>query len=406
MGGVTPSASVSCGSTCAVSASRRPRSGRTRCRATSSSCSNGLELGPATLIGVSLGGAIALETAIARPELVSRLVLVAPGLRGFEMSDETKAGWAEEEAALERGDVDGAVEVNLRMWVDGPSRAPDEVDADVRSKVGEMQRRAIEIWLEAGEERRPPGAGRGLGRSARRDLGSRRSSSSGTSTGPRCSRSRNGSRPRFRTRAGRRSPAPRTSRAWSARTSSTGSCWISSRELSGSDELVERIWAHDPTVWTGTDEAQWLGWLDEPSRMLERIDELDGAPGGLRAGRPARDGRLEPRARGDAPHVRRQRSPRARHDASERDPAPRGGARPRPHAVRRRVEVRDDARDALAARLLPRPRRRRVRRDHGSRQRPRDSSPTSTTSSGSSTASRRSAGATRRCRRSGSSRPC
>ena len=111
-----------------------------------------LELGPATLIGVSLGGAIALETAIARPELVSRLVLVAPGLRGFEMSDETKAGWAEEEAALERGDVDEAVEVNLRMWVDGPSRAPDKVDADVRSQVGEMQRRAIEIWLEAGEE--------------------------------------------------------------------------------------------------------------------------------------------------------------------------------------------------------------------------------------------------------------
>ena len=112
----------------------------------------GLELGPATLIGVSLGGAIALETAIARPDLVSRLVLVAPGLRGFEMSDETKAGWAEEEAALERGDVDAAVEVNLRMWVDGPSRSPDDVDPDVRSKVGEMQRRAIEIWLEAGEE--------------------------------------------------------------------------------------------------------------------------------------------------------------------------------------------------------------------------------------------------------------
>ena len=46
------------------------------------------------------------------------------------MSDETKAGWAEEEAALERGDVDEAVEVNMRMWVDGPSRSPDEVDPD------------------------------------------------------------------------------------------------------------------------------------------------------------------------------------------------------------------------------------------------------------------------------------
>jgi len=40
-------------------------------------------------------------------------------------------------------------------------------------------------------------------------------------------------------------------------------------------ELVDRIWACDPTIWTGTDEAQWLGWLDEPSRMLERIDELE-----------------------------------------------------------------------------------------------------------------------------------
>jgi transaldolase/glucose-6-phosphate isomerase len=41
-------------------------------------------------------------------------------------------------------------------------------------------------------------------------------------------------------------------------------------------ELVDRIWARDPTVWTGRDEAHWLGWLDEPKRMLERLDELDG----------------------------------------------------------------------------------------------------------------------------------
>ncbi len=40
-------------------------------------------------------------------------------------------------------------------------------------------------------------------------------------------------------------------------------------------ELVERIWERDPTVWTGTDEAQWLGWLDEPLRMPQRLDELN-----------------------------------------------------------------------------------------------------------------------------------
>jgi transaldolase / glucose-6-phosphate isomerase len=48
-------------------------------------------------------------------------------------------------------------------------------------------------------------------------------------------------------------------------------------------ELVERIWARDATVWTGRDEARWLGWLDEPSRFpreqmageLERLRALD-----------------------------------------------------------------------------------------------------------------------------------
>jgi glucose-6-phosphate isomerase len=39
-------------------------------------------------------------------------------------------------------------------------------------------------------------------------------------------------------------------------------------------ELVERIWQRDPSVWTGGDESNWLGWLDEPPRMRERVHEL------------------------------------------------------------------------------------------------------------------------------------
>ncbi|MGH3027411.1 MAG: hypothetical protein ACRDMW_02535, partial [Gaiellaceae bacterium] len=39
-------------------------------------------------------------------------------------------------------------------------------------------------------------------------------------------------------------------------------------------ELVERIWARDASLWTGSDEARWLGWLDEPLRMLERVPDL------------------------------------------------------------------------------------------------------------------------------------
>jgi transaldolase / glucose-6-phosphate isomerase len=39
-------------------------------------------------------------------------------------------------------------------------------------------------------------------------------------------------------------------------------------------ELVERIWARDATLWTGADEAKWLGWLDEPMRMRSRLEDL------------------------------------------------------------------------------------------------------------------------------------
>jgi transaldolase/glucose-6-phosphate isomerase len=39
-----------------------------------------------------------------------------------------------------------------------------------------------------------------------------------------------------------------------------------------SRDLVERIWSRDPTVWTGADEARWLGWLDAPARGLEDVD--------------------------------------------------------------------------------------------------------------------------------------
>jgi phosphoglucose isomerase-like protein len=39
-------------------------------------------------------------------------------------------------------------------------------------------------------------------------------------------------------------------------------------------DLIGRIWERDPTIWTGADEAKWLGWLDEPTRMRQRADEL------------------------------------------------------------------------------------------------------------------------------------
>jgi pimeloyl-ACP methyl ester carboxylesterase len=87
-----------------------------------------LELGPAALVGVSLGGCVALDVALARPDLVDRLVLVGSSLPDHQWSDTVSRYAEEEEAALERGDLDSAVEATLRMWVDGPKRGPSEVD--------------------------------------------------------------------------------------------------------------------------------------------------------------------------------------------------------------------------------------------------------------------------------------
>src|SRR5256886_11181395 len=44
------------------------------------------------------------------------------------------------------------------------------------------------------------------------------------------------------------------------------------------EQLVERIWERDPTVWTGSGEEKWLGWLDEPQRVRERIGDLQRVP--------------------------------------------------------------------------------------------------------------------------------
>ncbi len=63
-----------------------------------------------------------------------------------------KASWEEEEAEFNKGDLDAAVEVTLRTWVDGPRRKPEDVDADVRARVGEMQRRAFELYQEVGDD--------------------------------------------------------------------------------------------------------------------------------------------------------------------------------------------------------------------------------------------------------------
>src|SRR5712692_5040768 len=39
---------------------------------------------------------------------------------------------------------------------------------------------------------------------------------------------------------------------------------------------IRRLWERDASLWTGTDESQWLGWLDITEDQLAHIDHLTG----------------------------------------------------------------------------------------------------------------------------------
>jgi 3-oxoadipate enol-lactonase len=98
----------------------------------------------AHVVGVSMGGHVALDLALAHPAKVDRLVLVGSGIDGWEHDTGLEAAWAEEEAALERGDLDEAAWVNVRTWLDGPSRREEDIDPVLRRRVFEMQRLALD----------------------------------------------------------------------------------------------------------------------------------------------------------------------------------------------------------------------------------------------------------------------
>jgi len=122
----------------------------------------------AYVIGCSMGGAAALDCALAHPDFVDGLVLVDAGMSGQQYSEEeeaeAKAIFGPIEEATERGDFDAANELELKVWVDGPRRRPDQVRPGVRELVREMNlpgfKRAEEFKQAQSQPLEPPAAGR------------------------------------------------------------------------------------------------------------------------------------------------------------------------------------------------------------------------------------------------------
>ena len=104
-----------------------------------------LDIHRVLLVGLS-NYAIALDFTIAYPELVEKLVLVSPGLLGYDFRDPwVGTSFAAMMDALGRQDLNRAIEVFLTMWVDGPYRKPAEVNPVVREQAREMVTRSCSL---------------------------------------------------------------------------------------------------------------------------------------------------------------------------------------------------------------------------------------------------------------------
>ncbi|MEU8241931.1 alpha/beta hydrolase [Actinoplanes missouriensis] len=97
------------------------------------------------VIGASGGGRVALEFAARRPERITALVLLCTALRGHEPGPALRAFGDREDALLEAGDIDGATELNVDLWL-GP-----EAGENQRHLVRQMQRHAFDVQLAAEE---------------------------------------------------------------------------------------------------------------------------------------------------------------------------------------------------------------------------------------------------------------
>lgn len=100
---------------------------------------DGLQITRAHILGVSMGGTVALDFAIAYPERLASLIVCGSTPSGTSATPDIRAGWDAVDTLLEAGKVDEAIELELQMWVDGPHRSPDQVDPNVRERVREME---------------------------------------------------------------------------------------------------------------------------------------------------------------------------------------------------------------------------------------------------------------------------
>ncbi|MGH2629048.1 MAG: alpha/beta fold hydrolase [Actinomycetota bacterium] len=115
------------------------------------------------LVGCSMGGALAIDATITAPDRAWAVGAAAPGLGGFEATEDEEAWWDDRagpiEAAVEAGEFERAQDLLLEIWaplgVDDP--AGERIRAIARDNIHEL------TMDESGEEQLDPPAAQRLG---------------------------------------------------------------------------------------------------------------------------------------------------------------------------------------------------------------------------------------------------
>lgn len=110
------------------------------------------------VLGMSMGGGIAVEFALTYPARAGALLLLACGFGGNSlaaMDAETVALAAPIRDAFQAGDFARAIELSVRLWVDGTQRGPDEVDPTVRERFRALYTDVLRRSREGGRQADP-----------------------------------------------------------------------------------------------------------------------------------------------------------------------------------------------------------------------------------------------------------
>jgi len=105
----------------------------------------------AFLLGCSMGGELTLDLALEHPQMAAGLVLVSSTPSGFQPQGAPPTNLLDMIAATQQGDLERASELQIRIWVDGPFRQPEQVDAGVRQRAAKMNHISVknDTWARA-----------------------------------------------------------------------------------------------------------------------------------------------------------------------------------------------------------------------------------------------------------------